>query len=33
MLNVMPELLAEFLAHLSKPGDEMVTLFADGRAG
>jgi hypothetical protein len=24
--------LREFLAHLTKPGDETVTLFADGRA-
>jgi hypothetical protein len=27
-----PELLREFLAHLSKPDDETVTLYADGRA-
>ena len=31
-LNVTPELLREFLAHLSKPNDETVTLYADGRA-
>jgi hypothetical protein len=29
---VTPELLREFLAHLSKPDDETVTLYADGRA-
>jgi hypothetical protein len=28
---VTPELLREFLAHLSKPDDETV-VFADGRA-
>jgi hypothetical protein len=32
LLNVTPELLREFLAHLSKPDDETVTLYADGRA-
>jgi hypothetical protein len=32
LLNVTPELLQEFLAHLSKPDDEIVTLYADGRA-
>jgi hypothetical protein len=32
LLNVTPELLREFLAHLSKPDDEIVTLYADGRA-
>jgi hypothetical protein len=32
LLNVMPELLREFLAHLSKPDDETVTLYANGRA-
>lgn len=32
LLNVMPELLREFLAHLSKPDDETVTLYADGSA-
>jgi hypothetical protein len=32
LLNVMPELLREFLAHLSKPDDETVTLYADRRA-
>jgi hypothetical protein len=31
LLNVTPELLREFLAHLSKPDDETV-VFADGRA-
>jgi hypothetical protein len=31
LLNVTPELLREFLAHLSKPDDETVTLYADGR--
>ena len=30
LLNVMPELLREFLAHLPKPDDETVTLYADG---
>jgi hypothetical protein len=28
LLNVTPELLREFLAHLSKPEDETVTLYA-----
>jgi len=32
LLNVTPELLREFLAHLSKSDDETVTLYADGRA-
>ena len=32
LLNVTPELLREFLAHLSKPDDETVTPYADGRA-
>jgi hypothetical protein len=32
LLNVTPELLREFLAHLSKPDDGTVTLCADGRA-
>jgi hypothetical protein len=32
LLNVTPELLREFLAHLSKPDDETVTLYADGPA-
>jgi hypothetical protein len=32
ILNTKPELLREFLAHLSKPDDETVTLYADGRA-
>jgi hypothetical protein len=32
MLNVEPELLREFLVHLSKPDDETVTLYADGTA-
>jgi hypothetical protein len=31
LLNVTPELLREFLAHLSKPDDETVVLYADGR--
>jgi hypothetical protein len=33
LLNVTPELLREFLAHLSKPDDETATLYADGGAG
>jgi hypothetical protein len=32
ILNVKSELLQEFLAHLTKPGDETATLYADGRA-
>jgi hypothetical protein len=32
LLNGTPELLREFIAHLSKPDDETVTLYADGRA-
>jgi hypothetical protein len=28
LLNVTPELLREFIAHLSKPDDETVTLYA-----
>jgi hypothetical protein len=32
LFNVTPELLREFLAHLSKADDETVTLYADGRA-
>jgi hypothetical protein len=31
-LNTKPELLSEFLAHFAKPGDETVTLYADGTA-
>jgi hypothetical protein len=31
VLNVKPELLREFLAHLTKPGDETVVLYADGK--
>ena len=31
ILNTKPELLQEFLAHLTKPGDETTTLFADGK--
>jgi hypothetical protein len=33
LLNLTPELLREFLGHLSKPDDETVTLYADGRGG
>jgi hypothetical protein len=32
MLDTKAELLRGFLAHLSKPDDETVTLYADGRA-
>jgi hypothetical protein len=32
VLNTKPELLREFCAHLIAPGDETVTLYADGRA-
>jgi hypothetical protein len=32
LFTVTLELLREFLAHLSKPDDETVTLYADGRA-
>jgi hypothetical protein len=32
LLNVTPELLREFCGHFIAPGDERVTLFADGRA-
>jgi hypothetical protein len=32
VLNTKPELLREFCGHLTKPGDETVVLFADGRA-
>ena len=32
LLNVTDGLLREVLARLSKPDDETVTLFADGRA-
>jgi hypothetical protein len=31
-LNTKPELLREFCGHFTKPGDETVVLFADGRA-
>jgi hypothetical protein len=31
VLNTKPELLREFCGHLAKPGDETVTLFADGK--
>jgi hypothetical protein len=31
VLNTKPELLREFCRHLAKPGDETVTLFADGK--
>jgi hypothetical protein len=30
--RVTPEMLREFLAHLSKPDDDTVTVYADGRA-
>jgi hypothetical protein len=33
VLNTKPELLREFCGHLTKPGDETVTLFADGPGG
>ena len=32
VLNTKPELLREFCGHLIAPGDETVTLYADGRA-
>jgi hypothetical protein len=32
VLNTKPELLREFCGHLTKPGDETVVLYADGRA-
>jgi hypothetical protein len=32
ILNVKPELLQEFCGHLTKPGDETTTLYADRRA-
>jgi hypothetical protein len=32
VLNTKPELLREFCGHLTKPGDETITLYADGRA-
>jgi hypothetical protein len=31
MLNTKPELLREFCGHLTKPGDETVVLYADGK--
>jgi hypothetical protein len=32
VLNTKPELLREFCCHLIAPGDETVTLYADGKA-
>jgi hypothetical protein len=31
VLNTKPELLREFCGHLTKPGDETVVLYADGK--